>query len=132
MSHPAAPLLAEDLHRLQHTNKRGEVGMISLPGFNTVGMSEEQIAEQAGPLALGISEAIIETLTKHGYPPTHKTDIKARIDAAIAAATSEGPSTIELLCNRCQRPVVRAKTSPAKVSVRTMVDDLSAHLETCQ
>lgn len=51
MKHPAAPLLAQDFGRLQHTNDRGETGVLHMPGFLTAGMSEEQISESLGPMA---------------------------------------------------------------------------------
>jgi hypothetical protein len=131
-AHPAAALLAQDLGRLPHTNARGERGLIHLPGFlQTAGTNPEQAAE-TGLLALAISEAIIEDLQKHGYPPTSETDIKARIRAAVAESAQGGEIT--LYCNRCQRRVISSDVSaPApRIHVKTAIITLQAHLEQCQ
>lgn len=131
--HPAAPLLAADLGRLPHTNKRGEQGIVQLPGFATsAGMAEEQSAD-VGLLALAIAEAVIEDLTKHGYPPTAKADIDARI-AKAAAKAETGPNELVLHCNRCRQPVLKVDISaPApKLHVTVAVMALAAHREQCR
>ena len=73
--HPAAALIAQDLGQLQHTNDRGEVGLIHLPGFRNAG-AHPGYAQGAGQLAQAIGEAIIETLDKrHGYEVIHRTQL---------------------------------------------------------
>jgi len=130
-AHPAAPLLAADLGRLPHTNNRGEQGLIHVPGFLTnTGMAHEQAAE-AGLLAQAIAEGVIEDLGKHGYLVIAKTELDAKV-RAIAAAKQAGDE-LTLLCNRCQRPVVKVNTSgQAKVHVKTMAAGLAAHAEICR
>jgi hypothetical protein len=131
-SHPAAPLLAQDLGHLQHTNARGEVGLVQLPGFmSTAGMSEEQAGE-AGLLALAIAEGVIETLEeRHGYRVVHKSEIRAQAEK-IAAERYSG-TEVKLHCNRCQKPIVGVDTSSAapKVHTKTMAAALAAHAEVC-
>lgn len=131
MEHPAAPLLAADLGKLPHTNARGERGVIHIPGFlSTTGTSPEQAAE-VGLLGLAIAEAVIEDLTEHGYPPTAKSEIDAKVKAAGATqATGE----LVLHCNRCHRPVLRVDVSAAspKVHVGTAAAGLQAHMEQCR
>lgn len=131
MEHPAAPLLAADLGRLPHTNKRGEQGLIHIPGFlSTTGTNPEQTAE-VGLLAQAIAEAVIEDLTKHGYPPTSNADIDARVKAATE---KQAAGELVLHCNRCQRPILRVDASAAapKLHVKLALAGLQAHMEQCR
>lgn len=71
--HPAAALLAQDLGRLQHTNPRGETGLIHYPGFPN---GADPGAPGAGALAQALTEAIIETLeARHGYVVVHRSEL---------------------------------------------------------
>lgn len=133
--HPAAPLLAQDLGRLQHTNNRGEAGMVHIPGFATsAGMSEEQAGE-TGLLAQAISEAIIETLErKHDYRVIHESEIQAQAEA-LATGKHAGDLTDEVVlhCNRCRQPVVKVNAAgEPRVHVATMAAGLQAHVEKCR
>lgn len=129
MKHPAAPLLAAELGRLQHTNDRGETGIIAMPGFNTAGMSEEQAAETLGPLATGLSEAIIETLdARHGYIVLHRDELPAEPNAT---ADLDG---VPIHCNRCRQVVIQRLRigDYVKIHVPTVLTALQAHMEQCR
>lgn len=128
MEHPAAPLLAERLGRLRHTNANGELVPICLPGFvGTAGMADEEKAS-AGALALAISEAIIETLeTDCGHRVTPEAEIKG---LRKQAQKSEPVEDVTLTCNRCQQPVIKANVR-GKINVNTLLIGLQAHMETC-
>lgn len=131
MEHPAAPLLAADLGKLPHTNKRGEKGLIHIPGFlSTTGTNPEQAAE-VGLLGLAIAEGVIEDLTEHGYPPTSKADIAAQVDAATE---KQAAGELVLYCNRCQKPVLRVDASAAapKLHVKLAAEMLQAHVGQCR
>jgi len=138
MKHPAADLLAQDLGRLQHTNDRGETGIIALPGFMTAGMSEEQAAETLGPLAVGLCEAMIETLdVRHGYVVVERDEIERRA-AELAAEANGAMSTdgVAIHCNRCRQPVIHRlrMTDPTfvKVHVPTLLGAFREHAENCK
>jgi hypothetical protein len=131
-SHPAAPLLAADLGSLPHTNARGERGLIHIPGFlSTAGANPEQVA-QAGLLAQGIAEGIIEDLEKHGYQVIHKAEIAAQVKAEAAAKQNTGELTLH--CNRCRRPVLEVDVSAEnpKLHLATAIAGLSAHMAACR
>lgn len=135
MKHPAAPLLAQDFGRLQHTNDHGETGVLHMPGFNTSGMSEEQIAETLGPLATGLAEAIIETLqTRHGYTVIHRDQLEATArqiaQEQMDATTGDG---IPIHCNRCREVVIqRLRVSEfVKIHIPTVLAALQTHADTC-
>jgi hypothetical protein len=131
MEHPAAPLLAADLGKLPHTNARGERGVIHIPGFlSTTGTSPEQAAE-VGLLGLAIAEAVIEDLTVHGYPPTSKADIDAKIQEV---KDKQAVGELMLHCNRCLRPVLKvdAGADAPKLHVKLSVQMLQAHMEQCR
>lgn len=126
--HPAAPLLARDLGRLQHTNARGEVGIVTLPGFATAaGMSDDQ-AEQTGALALAIAEGIIETLDqRHGWELVTKAELKTlRRRATQSTGPAEAPIST---CKRCGQPILQPGPT---IDVATMVRVGMAHLEVCR
>ena len=133
MEHPAAPLLAQDLGHLQHTNAHGERGLVCVPGFaSNAGMAPEQ-AEAVGSLALAIAEAAIETLEdKHGYRVIHRTELRAQAEAI--AAEKRPSDELTLVCSKCRRPVIKVNTANAqpKVHVGTLVADLAAHEEACR
>jgi len=134
--HPAAPLLAQDFGRLQHTNDRGEVGILHLPGFLTSGMSDEQIAETLGPLATGLSEAMIETLDqRHGYLVIHRDELEATArQIAGEAMESQGVDGVPIHCNRCRTVVIQRLrvTDYVKIHVPTVLAALQAHMDTCR
>ena len=128
-AHPAAPLLAKDLGRMQHTNNRGETNLVCLPGFGTAGMTEPE-ADQAGTFGLAIAEAMIETLGRHNYQVIAKSELNARVQALAAEKQAD---EVTLQCNRCRQPVVRASTAGnARVDVKTMAQGLQAHMEMCR
>lgn len=136
MKHPAAPLLAQEFGRLQHTNDHGETGVLHMPGFLTSGMSEEQVAETLGPLATGLSEAIIETLDqRHGYLVVHRDELAdtARTIAGEAMA-DQAIDGVPIHCNRCRQVVIqRLRVSGyVKVHVPTVLAALQAHVEDCR
>ena len=131
--HPAAPLLAADLGHLPHTNKRGEKGIIQIPGFaTTAGMSEGQAGE-AGLLALAIAEGVIEDLEeRHGYRVIAKADLDAQLQAA---RTEQGkPDELVLRCNKCQQPVLKVdvRADQPKLHVSIAAQALSAHVGQCR
>jgi hypothetical protein len=133
--HPAAPLLAQEFGRLQHTNDRGETGVLHMPGFLTSGMSEEQVSETLGPLATGLSEAIIETLDqRHGYLVVHRDKLAdtARTIAGEAMA-DQAIDGVPIHCNRCRQAVIqRLRISDyCKIHVPTVLAALQAHMENC-
>lgn len=131
-SHPAAPLLAADLGRLPHTNARGEQGLIHIPGFlSNAGTSPEQAAE-AGLLAQGIAEAVIEDLGKHGYQVIHKSEINAKVKAM--AVETQNSTELVLHCNRCRRPVLKVDVSAAnpKLHLPITIAGMQAHMEQCR
>lgn len=137
MKHPAAALLAADFGRLQHTNERGETGMLHMPGFMTAGMSDEQAAETLGPLATGLAEAIIETLQdRHGYLVVQRDQLDVTAQG-IAATQTEAMAAngVPIHCNRCRQPVIQRlrMTDPSyiKIHVPTVLAALQAHAETC-
>lgn len=130
--HPAAALMAADYPHLQHTNDRGEVSVVQMPGFNTAGMSEEQVAATLGPLALGIAEAQLETLqARHGYVVHHEDE------PCGAQADDDEPATHQGLvihCNRCRADVFELRMANpdfVKISVETEIARMQAHLEVC-
>ncbi|MGB3484006.1 MAG: hypothetical protein WBB07_17545 [Mycobacterium sp.] len=129
--HPAAPLLAADLGRLQHTNNRGEVGMVHLPGFvSTAGMSEEQAGE-SGMLAQAISEAVIETLEqRYKYRVIHESDIKAQVKAAVAEQAAP-VEKVPLRCKRCNTALMNVYVGDNRVDAKVFVGVLQQHLEVC-
>lgn len=135
MKHPAAPLLAADFGRLQHTNDHGETGVLHMPGFNATGMSEEQIAESLGPLATGLAEAIIETLqARHGYSVIHADQLEAtarRIaQERLDATAGDG---VPIHCNRCRQVVIQrlAISDWVKIHVPSVLAALQGHIDTC-
>jgi len=134
MKHPAAPLLAADFGRLQHTNDHGETGVLHMPGFNATGMSEEQIAESLGPLATGLAEAIIETLQRHGYSVIHADQLEAtaRRIAQEHLDVTAGDG-IPIHCNRCRQVAIKrlAISDWVKIHVPSVLAALQAHLDNC-
>jgi len=132
MPHPAAPLLAADLGRLERTNSKGERGWVQLPGFmSTAGMGDEQAA-QHGLLALAVSEAILETLeSKHGYQVLSKDQIAAKINAATTALTAP-PEKTTLRCKRCNGAVLNVRVDDNRVDVGLLSAALGAHAEVCR
>jgi hypothetical protein len=121
MKHPAAPLIAQDFGRLQHTNDRGETGVLSMPGFTTTGMTPEQAAETVGPLAIGVAEAIIETLDqRYGYLLVQRQELEAR----SANTVDQGLDGVPIHCSNCRQVVIQrlrltnpefVKINPAEV-----------------
>lgn len=130
-NHPAAPLLAADLGRLQHTNGKGEPGVVHVPGFvSTAGMAEAQ-AEEAGMLALAIAEGCIETLEKrHGYRVIHQSEIKAQVQAAVAQKTAP-VEKVPMRCKRCNTELMKLHVGDNRVDARLFVQVLQGHLEVC-
>jgi hypothetical protein len=134
MKHPAAELLAQDLGRLQHTNEHGETGVLSIPGFHTAGMSDEQAAETIGMIGVGLCEAMIETLdVRHGYVVISRDQLDAL--TASAAGPDQGIDGVPIHCNRCRVPVIQRLrlTNPEFVKINTVavLAALQAHIETC-
>lgn len=131
--HPAAPLLAADLGRLPHTNKRGEQGIIQIPGFaTTAGMSQDQAGE-AGLLALAIAEGVLEDLEdRHGYRVIAKTDLDAQLRAARTEQAR--PDELVLYCSRCHNRVlaVDTRSDAPKLHVQIAAQALAAHVEQCR
>lgn len=133
MKHPAAPLLAQDFGRLQHTNDRGETGVLHMPGFLTAGMSEDQIAESLGPMATGLSEAIIETLdARHGYLVVHRDQLHATAQE-LAGDAMDDLDGVTIHCNRCRGVVIqRLRLGEfVKIHVPTVLAALQAHTQQC-
>lgn len=134
--HPAAPLIAQDFGRLQHTNDRGETGVLHMPGFLTAGMSDEQISDTIGPLATGLSEAIIETLDqRHGYLVIHRDQLEATAQRiAGEAMDDQSLDGVPIHCNRCRAVVIqRLRVSDfVKIHVPTVLAALQAHAEQCR
>ena len=115
MKHPAAPLIAQDFGRLQHTNDRGETGVLSMPGFTTTGMSAEQAAETVGPLAIGVAEAIIETLDqRYGYIVVQRQELEARTNTV-----DQGLDGVPIHCSNCRGVVIQRLrlTDPSYVKI---------------
>lgn len=132
VKHPAAPLLAQDFGRLQHTNAKGETGILHMPGFLTIGMSEEQVADTLGPLALGLSEAIIETLdVRHDYVLVRRDELGATTREADMDTGLDG---VPIHCNRCRQVVIqRLRIGDfVKIHVPTVLAALAAHERDCQ
>lgn len=132
MEHPAAPLLAADLGRLQHTNSRGERGHVGIPGFIRSGANPD-FEQQAGTLALAIAEACIEDLGVHGYEVIHKTELDTRA-AELAATQVEQRAELPVVCKRCRRRVhgLDATKHEATVDVGVLAALYEAHQETCR
>lgn len=124
--HPAAPLLAERLGSLRHTNAHGEIGHVKLAGFSsTAGMSEEQAAEMVGALGLAIAEGVIETLREdcgHDVVPT--AEVKA-LRKKAAQASGEVPEAPISKCKRCGKDVLRPGQM---IDVPTTIKALQAHV----
>ncbi len=133
MKHPAAPLLAPRLGRLQHTNDRGETGYIFMPGFNTSGMSTEQAEATNGPLAQAICEGVIETLGALGYQVIAKEDIKARARELAAQMAAEQATERTIHCNRCRTPLYQLRIDRDFLKIdATTANAVNAHFETCR
>lgn len=137
MKHPAAPLLAERFGRLQHTNDRGETGIMHMPGFMAAGMSDEQMAESVGPVATGLAEAIIETLDTLGYTvaSTDELDAQAR-EVAAQYTVDTGLDGVPIHCHRCRQVVISrlrlTRPEYIKIDVAAVVADLTKHLAECR
>lgn len=107
-----------------------------MPGFLTSGMSEEQVSETLGPLATGLSEAIIETLDqRHGYLVVHRDKLAdtARTIAGEAMA-DQAIDGVPIHCNRCRQVVIqRLRVSDyCKIHIPTVLAALQAHVEDCK
>lgn len=90
MNTAAVALLANSFPKgLPHTGPKGELGVLSMPGFNTTGMSDEQAAEYVGTAANMLAESIITALeSQFDILPKHET-------AQLRAAAAEAPTTGE-------------------------------------
>lgn len=129
--HPAAPLLAQHISHLHHTNPQGETGIIHIPGFQHAGINPQQAAETLTPLAQALSEAIIETLdTQCGYLVIHKNELHTTTQ--LAAHTT--PQDIPIHCNKCRQPVIERLhiSDYTKINVTQLAAALHKHTETCQ
>lgn len=134
MKHPAADLLAQDFGQLQHTNNRGETGLLHMPGFHQTGMSDEQ-SQHNGTLALALAEGIIETLEqRHGYRVIAKDDLNAKIAAEVAKlAAAPGPTEKIIICSRCRAPLFRLRLDREHVKIDTnTVNAAYAHMQDCR
>ena len=134
MKHPAAELLAQDLGRLQHTNDHGETGIVSLPGFHTAGMSDEQTAETIGTIGVGLVEAKIAPLdVRHGYVVISRDQLDA---LTAASSVDQGIDGVPIHCNRCRVPVIQrlrlSNPEFVKINTTAVLAALQAHVETCR
>lgn len=132
-THPAAPLLAADLGRLQHTNNRGETGYIYMPGFHRPGASDEE-NQANGALALGIAEGIIETLSaRHRYRVIHEDELEAKVQDLADQNTTSQDDSVDVHCNRCRTPLFLLHT--ARDTVKIDADTIAAaqtHMDICR
>lgn len=105
-----------------------------MPGFLTAGMSEEQINESLGPLATGLSEAIIETLEqRHGYLVIRKDELR-QAAKQLDGDNMDDLDGVPIHCNRCRTVVIQRLRlgDYVKIHVPTVIAALQAHEQNCQ
>jgi len=128
---PAA-LIAGKFGNLQHTNKRGEVNYLYMPGFKDAGMSTEQ-SESTGLIATGLAEALLETLdTQFDYVTVHRSQVAESVEDE--AESDPDDDVADIHCDRCRQVFTRLDLSGADVviNVSQLAALIEAHREVCR